>query len=166
MHPRGVRRFSLQLLGMAKDLRREPPRRWSDEIDGIRWLGRLIDKTRATLAGSLGAYLYGQSPIDNAFLHQLGIGHRVFADIVAAAPDDHSVLAVLAQRYPEGLVRARAWSETLPRRMPVWLFVLDLDDGYIAGPWRALKVPANAVSYAITWSAKRLWPSRVKEGSR
>lgn len=151
---------------MAKDLRRDAPRRWSDDVDGIHWLGRLIDKTRATLAGTLGAYLYGQSPIDRAFLRQLGVGHRAFADIVAAAPDDAAVVAAFAARDPDALVRARAWSASLPQRMKFMLFLIDLDDGYVGGPMRALKYPANAVSYALTWSAKRLWPSRVKEGSR
>ena len=166
MPSRGVADIFGNCAGMAKDLRREAPRRWSDEIDGIRWLGRLIDKTRATLAGTLGAYLYGQSPIDRSFLRALGLGHRAFAEIVAQSPEDAAVVAALAARDPGSLLRARAWSATLPQRQGVFLFILDVDDGYVRGPWRALKIPANIASYAVTWSAKRLWPSSVKEVSR
>lgn len=151
---------------MAKDLSRVAPRRWSEEVDGIRWLGRLIDKTRATLAGTLGSYLYGQSPMDRSLLHELGIGHRAFAEIVAAAPDDARVVAALAARDPESIARAHRWSESLPARQRLFLFILDVDDGYVEGPWRALKVPVNIASGALAWAVKRLWPSRVKEGSR
>jgi len=36
-----------------RDLSQGPPRRWNEEIGGIKWLPRLIDKTRAALAGKL-----------------------------------------------------------------------------------------------------------------
>ncbi|MGB8519688.1 MAG: DUF5069 domain-containing protein, partial [Candidatus Tumulicola sp.] len=76
-----------------RDLHAGPPRRWSEEIDGICWLPRLIDKTRAALAGTLGDYLFGQSPMDRALLRALGLSHREFAAIVRAAAGDDAVLS-------------------------------------------------------------------------
>ena len=35
------------------------PRRWSVEVDGIRWLPRMTDKARMHRSGRLGAYLLG-----------------------------------------------------------------------------------------------------------
>ncbi len=148
----------------ARDLRREPPRRWNTEIDGIAWMPRLIDKTRAALAGTLGPYLYGQSPIDREFLHSMGLSHRAFAEIVAAAPDDGSVFAAIAGRDPQAIDRARAWSSTLPQRHGSFLAVLDIDDGYTGGAASAIKPVMNALSFALTWTVKRLYPNRATEG--
>lgn len=146
---------------MVRDLRREPPRRWSEQVGGIRWLPRLIDKTRCALAGTLGTYLFGQSPIDRALLERLGLGHRAFAEIVANANDDDAVLAALRARDPKGVARAREWSDALPQRARVFLLIIDLDDGYIGGPWKLLKGPSNLATNALTWTVKRLWPSRA-----
>lgn len=148
----------------VRDLRREPPRRWSDEVDGIAWLPRLIDKTRAALAGTLGPYLFGQSPMDRECLHVLGVGHRAFAEIVAAAADDAAVLRALDARDPQALARARAWSASLPVKHGAFLKLLDIDDGYAGAGMRALKPLANALSFALTWSIKRLFPSRAAQG--
>lgn len=117
----------------AKDLNATAPRRWSEELGGIRWLPRLIDKARAALAGSLGDYLYGQSPIDRGLLHALGLKYRDFTAIVrAAGDDDNAVLATLQKRMPEGVERAREWSQRLPSRHRSVLFLIDLDDGHNA----------------------------------
>ena len=115
----------------AKNLSVETPRRWTDELDGIRWLPRLIDKARAAMAGSLGDYLYGQSPIDHGLLRALGLSYRDFSGIVrGAGGDDDAVLTALKRRVPDGVERARAWSKTLPSRYRLLLFLVDLDDGY------------------------------------
>lgn len=148
----------------VRDLRREPPRRWSAEIDGIAWLPRLIDKARAALSGTLGSYLFGQSPIDRECLHALGLGHRALAQIVAAAPDDRAVLDAIAQRDPGALERARAWSRQLPERHGAFFALLDIDDGYANGATRGLKPVANGLSFLLTWALKRLFPTRATEG--
>ncbi|HEY9086326.1 MAG TPA: DUF5069 domain-containing protein [Candidatus Tyrphobacter sp.] len=151
---------------MVRDLREGPPRRWNDSLGQIRWLPRLIDKTRAALAGQLGDYLFGQSPMDRGLLRALGIAHREFARIVRDAPDDADVLAALAARTPEGIRAARAWSETLPRRHGLFLFVIDLDDGYLPGPWRLAGAPVRLGSRLLTRAVKRIWPSRALDGLR
>lgn len=150
----------------APNLRTGPPRRWSENIDGIAWLPRLIDKTRAAHAGTLGAYLYGQSPVDRSFLHVFGIGHADFARIVAGASDDRAVVQSLAQRDPGSLDRGRAWSRAMRKKFGWFLFVLDVDDGYAGGLWTALRPGVTLPANALTWVLKRAWPSRAIERSK
>lgn len=145
------------------DLRREPPRRWSEQIDGVVWLPRLIDKTRASLRGTLGAYLYGQSPMDTAFLHALGLGHRAFAQIVAVAPNDRAVVDALLARDASSMDRGRRWTASAPRKWSAFFYGLDVDDGYAPGMgW--CKPLANPLTYGITWVLKRIFPNRPTEG--
>jgi hypothetical protein len=144
----------------VRDLHAGPPRRWSEEIGGIYWLPRLIDKTRAALAGTLGDYLFGQSPIDRALLRALGLSHRDFAEIVRNVPDDRAVLAAIAARDLQACERAGAWSATMPARYRLLLWLLDIDDGYRASPFGVpIKFGANAISRTV----KRIWPSRAAE---
>jgi predicted PurR-regulated permease PerM len=143
----------------AKDLSQAPPRRWSEELGGIRWLPRLIDKSRAAIAGTLSDYWYGQSPIDRGLLRALGLTYADFTRIVrAAGGDDNAVFAALQKRVPEGIERARAWSERLPSRHRLFLFLIDLDDGY--NP--ALR-PVHGIVRAFTALATRYtryrWPA-------
>jgi hypothetical protein len=144
----------------VRDLHAGPPRRWSEEIGGICWLPRLIDKTRAALAGTLGDYLFGQSPVDRGLLRALGMSHRDFASIVRDAPGDDAVLAAIAARDQQAPARARAWSVAMPARSRLFLWLLDVDDGYCATPFGApIKFGANVISRTV----KRLWPSRAAE---
>ena len=142
----------------APDLTVGPPRRWSETIDGIPWLPRLIDKARAALNGTLGAYLFGQSPLDTKCLHTLGLGHRSFAKIVAAASDDAAVMAAIAARDPLAIERARAWGAGLALRHRLFFAVLDIDDGY-APRLRPFRPAVTAAANALTWGIKRIWRS-------
>jgi hypothetical protein len=147
----------------VRDLRREPPRRWNEQIDGVVWLPRLIDKARAALHGTLGTYLYGQSPVDRDFLHTLGIGHRAFAEIVANASDDCGVVDALVARDPACMDRVRRWTQDFPRTFGAFFYTLDVDDGYAPGVG-FLKPMSNALSNGITWMMKRIFPKRPTEG--
>ena len=146
------------------DLRRSPPRRWSESLGQIRWLPRLIDKTRAALGGELGDYFYGQSPMDRSLLRALGMGHREFARVVRDAPGDADVFAALQARSPEGIRAARQWSDTLQRRHPLWLFFVDLDDGYLGGGWKVLQAPVRFAAAVLVRVVKRLRPARAVDG--
>lgn len=106
------------------------PRRWSDDVDGIRWLPRLIDKARLWNRGVLGAYLFGHSPVDRGLLSRLEIATDEFAAIVAAAPGDRDVLTALRTRgFDEASVRR--WSDRLPKPYHVILRLIDVDEGHI-----------------------------------
>jgi hypothetical protein len=151
----------------ARDLTVVPPRRWSESLGGITWLPRLIDKARAALDGTLGGYLFGQSPMDRGLLRQLGLSHREFAVIVKNAADDDAVLAALVARDPEAVERARRWTEAeLPHRHRLFLSIIDFDDGYLGGWTLAVKKVANAGSNAFTALVKRAMPSNAAERAR
>lgn len=147
----------------ALDLRVVSPRRWSEELGGIRWLPRLIDKTRAAAAGTLGTYLYGQSPVDRELLRALGLRYREFTQIIKDAPDDAAVLDALRARCPKGLEPAHQFSDALPYKLGWLMWLLDVDDGYAGGFWRAAKAPFNAGSALLAAIIKRRWPSRASE---
>lgn len=148
----------------VRDLKHGPPRRWNEELGGIKWLPRLIDKTRAARAGTLGKYLYGQSPVDRSFLHALGLGYRAFTKIVDNALTDDDVFRELHAQSPDGIERARAWSASVPRRFRWFMFVLDLDDGYL-DQWycKALRGPTTFSANLISATVKRIWPTRGAE---
>jgi hypothetical protein len=106
------------------------PRRWTVEIDGIRWLPRMIDKARMRERGELGSYLLGHSPVDRGFLARAGLSTDEFAAVVRASTDDAAVLAALRARDGWDEARLRRWSERFPATyrnlIPLW----DLDEGY------------------------------------
>lgn len=119
----------------AKDLREEPPRRWSEELGGIAWLPRMIDKARAAMSGTLGDYLYGQSPFDQGLLRALGISYREFTTIVRrAGEDDGKVLALIQLNCGrQGVEAAQRWGRRLKSRNRVMLALIDSDDGHSTG---------------------------------
>ena len=107
---------------------RMPPR-WNVEVDGIRWLPRMIEKARMRERGTLGAYLIGHSPVDAALLKRLNITTAAFVELVREQPDDIRVLVALrARRFDEAAVRR--WSDTFPRRYALYITLWDLDEGY------------------------------------
>jgi predicted PurR-regulated permease PerM len=129
----------------AKDLRVTPPRRWSDDLGGIRWLPRMIDKARAAMHGTLGDYLYGQCPIDRSLLRALGISYKEFTGIVRmSGGDDQRILTILQERCGPAMDLARRWSERIPLNKTFGL-MLDVDDGY-AGALQAFRWFIRAIS--------------------
>ncbi|MCB0880719.1 MAG: DUF5069 domain-containing protein [Thermoleophilia bacterium] len=76
------------------------------ELEGYSWLPRMIDKSRAARAGTLNDLVH-PCPIDGLCLERLGLDVEEFGDVVAANPDDASVLAALRAR---GIASAQeAW---------------------------------------------------------
>jgi uncharacterized protein DUF5069 len=106
------------------------PRRWNVEIDGIRWLPRLIDKARMHHRGALGSYLLGHSPVDHGLLTRAGVSTADFAAIVVAGADDDAVLAALRARgWDEA--RVRRWSARFETTYRAYIPLWDLDEGYL-----------------------------------
>ena len=112
------------------------PPRWNVEVDGIRWLPRMIEKARMRERGTLGAYLIGHSPVDAALLKRLKISTEAFVQLVWVQPDDMNVLIALRARgIDEAAVRR--WSEDFPRRYAPYIRLWDLDEGYtLPKPWQ------------------------------
>jgi quercetin dioxygenase-like cupin family protein len=85
-------------------------------LDGYAWLPRMIDKSRAARAGTLGSAIH-PCPVDRRCLALLGIDVATFGDVVAGAGDDEAVLAGLrAVGIPPAEVAwfdAQAWEDAL-----------------------------------------------------
>jgi hypothetical protein len=141
------------------DLRLHPPRRWNVEVDGVLWLPRLIDKARAFAAGTLGMYLYGQSPIDDAVFKTAGVTCAEFLSIVRDQPDDRSVLAAVEARAPGAGDRLRALSRRPPAVLRLMIPILDVDEGYTRGPLaKPAGVLAACASVPIVAVLRRCFP--------
>jgi hypothetical protein len=72
------------------DLRKTYPRSPREKLAGYVHLGRMLDKCRATLAGTQGEYKY-PCPMDQRLLEFAGIGAEQFTATVRSAKDDHAV---------------------------------------------------------------------------
>jgi hypothetical protein len=79
----------------AKDLSHDDPAPMDAKLGGYPWLPRIIDKARASQAGTLGDYYRYPCPIDAACLDLLGIDAESFRDIANRAVDDQSVVDAL-----------------------------------------------------------------------
>lgn len=66
------------------------------KLAGYPWLPRMIDKARASEAGTLGTYYRYPCPIDAACLDLLGIDADAFREIANGAVDDQAVVDHLA----------------------------------------------------------------------
>ncbi|GAC1659547.1 MAG: hypothetical protein NVS4B13_04630 [Candidatus Elarobacter sp.] len=90
------------------DLRRRPPRSCRVELDGIPYLGRAIDKTRAQLpGGDIGPYLIVHPEIITVsalFYRRMGITHEDFVSAVREAATEDDVAAWLRARIDDAKV--------------------------------------------------------------
>ena len=80
----------------AKNLEHEEPAPMDAKLAGYPWLPRMIDKARASKAGTLGTYYRYPCPIDAACLDLLGIDAGTFRTIASRAIDDQAVIEELA----------------------------------------------------------------------
>ncbi len=146
-----------EVMMRAPDLRLGRPPRWNETVDGVCWLPRFAAKARAYRAGTLGMYLYGQSPIDDAFLRRARLDYASFADIACAAPDNSAILAEIERRTPGAAVALHRWSERLRTRSQWFMLLLDIDDGYAQLPFAGImRRIANAAAVPIVLAARRL----------
>jgi len=101
------------------DLRAHPPRSPYEELDGLMFMPRTIDKLRALLpGGNPGVYfINGPIPGMSGFLIQrLGISEEALRDAVAAASSDDDVAAWLREHTDAS--QYSAINETLRRIKP------------------------------------------------
>jgi len=80
----------------AKDLTVEEPRPFGLELDGYAHLPRMLDKARATLAGTAGSYQFG-CPVDHTCMARLGVLPELILDLAARHADDGRVLQELRE---------------------------------------------------------------------
>jgi quercetin dioxygenase-like cupin family protein len=88
------------------DLTAHAPRGLDAELEGYAWLPRMLDKARATLAGTAGSYQFG-CPVDHTCMARLGVTPELVLDLAARYADDRAVLdALRAHGIPPA---AEAW---------------------------------------------------------
>lgn len=78
---------------VAKDLTKEYPRSPYEELDGIPWLARLIDKVRALNAGKIGEYTPYPCGGDKGFLGAAGIEADALKAQIDAGKTDAEIAA-------------------------------------------------------------------------
>lgn len=76
------------------------PRSGRELVDGIAFLGRTIDKTRAHLAGTIGEYI-AERGLSNRVYELFGVTFPQFAEGVRQSVDDAGVVAWLKQHAPK-----------------------------------------------------------------
>lgn len=101
----------------APDLARHPPRSPHTRLGGYVQLPRLIDKARATAAGTQGDYHY-PCPFDGRFFTFTGIDAHAFLAEVRAGRSDSELLAFVTQsakpaRHPAEIAAWSTWMEQL-----------------------------------------------------
>jgi len=80
----------------AKNLAQEDPEPMDAKLADYPWLPRMIDKARASQAGTLGTYYRYPCPIDAACLELLGIDAGTFRTIANGVVDGQAVIEQLA----------------------------------------------------------------------
>jgi quercetin dioxygenase-like cupin family protein len=78
----------------ARDLTVEAPRAFGLELEGYAHLPRMLDKARATLAGTAGSYQFG-CPVDHTCMARLGVTPELVLDLATRHADDRCVLQAL-----------------------------------------------------------------------
>ncbi len=81
------------------------PRRGRELIGEALWLARLIDKGRASLAGTIYDYIY-PCPMDRGVMERWGITPEQFEETLRRHADDAAILAWLLQHASKERIRA------------------------------------------------------------
>jgi hypothetical protein len=146
----------------STDLKSGSPPRWSDAVNGVAWLPRLAAKVRAHDAGTLGAYLLGQSPVDDEFLKTAQLQYADFIALVRASADNAAVLVAIGAASPGAIERLRLWSLEMPVRRRTYLRLLEIDDGYDRPAWlNAPVVLFNVLLAPLIVLARKVRPLKV-----
>jgi hypothetical protein len=100
---------------VAKDLTREPPRSPHAQVGGYVLLGRIIDKCRASLAGTAGEYVY-DAPMDRYFFDFARIDADALRDFVATGADDEAVGKWVRERSERNDTEVKLWNIQLKEK--------------------------------------------------
>lgn len=69
----------------AIDLRTNEPRSAHETLGGVKLLARVIDKGRAEICGTLGAYTFFDCPLDRIFFDAVGVSRDEFLEVLRHA---------------------------------------------------------------------------------
>lgn len=134
------------------------PRRGREALGDFLWLGRLIDKARATANRTQDGYIY-PCPMDRAMMRQWGIRSADFTAAIGECESDDQMLAWLSSQVtPDRMHAANAWltrqKDTLDRH--------DAEEGVpgaVAPRWPSKDVALGLVVAALVFVAA--WLSRI-----
>lgn len=148
------------------DLRVHPPRSAREQLAGLLFLPRTLDKVRAKLQGTLGFYKVGPG-LSSRLFEWLGITEEDFTQAVRVAKSDDDIaeyirthcdtttFAEINQRLIErGIRDDQQFAEVLPRypvlrdypQLRNWFEILETDDRWSFDPANAEKVKDTASS--------------------
>jgi hypothetical protein len=115
----GQETHSAPMQAPAPDLRQRASRSPRQRLGGFVWLPRLLDKGRATLAGTNGDYEYG-CLLDQGFFDFVGLDPEALKAQLAADKSDTEVLQWILAHSGRELSPAaiEAWSAQAERQAP------------------------------------------------
>ena len=70
------------------------PRSLDCGLEGYAWIPRMLDKARATLAGTNGSYMFG-CPVDHTCMARLGVSAELVLELAGRYAEDGDVLEAL-----------------------------------------------------------------------
>lgn len=103
------------------DFTQRPPRSPFDELEGFPWLPRLLDKARATVAGTLGDYYAFPTPGDRRFLWYFGIRAQEIERMVRQGAEDAAIAAYVKRTTRRSPAALEAFRRDMyrPTRHPI-----------------------------------------------
>lgn len=87
---------------VAKDLAKEFPRSPFEDLGGMPWLARLIDKVRALDAGTLGEYTPFPCGGDRNFLMTLGVEADALKQVISGGASDAEIAEWVKAHWTPG----------------------------------------------------------------
>lgn len=144
------------------DLTSTHPRSPYDQLDGLPWLPRMIDKARAHAAGTLGEYSY-PCGMDRATLDFYGIAPDTFLQLVQREPTDQGIAAYvrthMSPRSPEEIAVFRNGLLFLPPRDDEPCALLEQLCQELAPGGRAITTFAEAIAVDEGWPIPKAVPA-------
>lgn len=113
------------------DLTKGAPRSPYDRVGNVSFLGRAIDKMRAHIAGTHGAY-NAKVGYSTQLFDLFGVTADEFEEIVKANATDEQVVKVLLERRPLTAAEIEEWNQKAETRGPQ-------DDAAWARHWKQLE---------------------------
>lgn len=98
----------------ALNLTQRPPRSPRVRLGGYTILARVLDKARATLAGTHGEYRFN-NPLDNVLFSYAGVSAEAFLAVVRTGAGDFEALQwfqAQSKKSPHEVAAWSAWTET------------------------------------------------------
>jgi hypothetical protein len=101
------------------DLTQRPPRSPRTRLGGFAILPRMLDKGRATIAGTNGEYHYA-CPLDERFLNFTGIDADALKEQLVEGKGDGEILAWILEnsKSKPTEIDIQTWSQFVERRVP------------------------------------------------